>query len=153
MPVKHDTCVSNSVSATQCQLVLDTHAHVWHTAESRERACTDAAVSEMKALRLILCHPVTSYPCNAIWSAADSWKCIAEPRERDRIDAEPAERGERRGRPPVAEEDHTGVIKMRGLPFSTTAEEIVDWYRDAAPAITTDRQESCAMAQQATSVL
>lgn len=83
---------------------------------------------------------VTSFPCNAIWNAADSSNCIAEPRERDRIDVEPAERGERPGRPPVAEEDHTGIIKMRGLPFSATAQEIVEWYSAVAPAITTDRQ-------------
>lgn len=68
---------------------------------------------------------------------------FAEPRERDRIDAEPAERPERHGRPAAAEQDHTGIIKMRGLPFAATADEVVDWFSGTAPAITSDRQAMC----------
>ena len=72
---------------------------------------------------------------------------IAEPRERDRIDADPddrAGRSDRRERPAAPEQPHTGILKMRGLPFSATADEIVQWFGDSAPEITSDRQEELA---------
>jgi len=29
--------------------------------------------------------------------------------------------------------DHTGVLKMRGLPFSATKQDIIGWFSDVAP--------------------
>lgn len=35
-----------------------------------------------------------------------------------------------RGGPPGAQAEHTGVLKMRGLPFAATVEDIVRWFVD-----------------------
>ena len=45
----------------------------------------------------------------------------AEPRERDRsyADTDP-------------EKTHTGILKLRGLPFAAVPEDIVQWFRSSA---------------------
>lgn len=47
----------------------------------------------------------------------------AEPRERDRSFAETEE---------VPEKEHTGLLKLRGLPFAATQEDLVQWFAHTA---------------------
>ena len=77
--------------------------------------------------------------CSAFDFCTERDFVAAEPRERDRIDGDSADRGERgdrQQRAAAADQPHTGIIKMRGLPFAATADDIVQWFSRSVPALT-----------------
>merc|ERR1719482_1085399 len=43
-----------------------------------------------------------------------------------------ADTGRGRGAPAPRDVEHTGILKMRGLPFEATKENIIEWFADAA---------------------